>query len=64
VYDRAYDGRYVKGLKPSPPPSVGKHYGLELGPPAPPPAPRVEGPGLWDDWSEAVRTVAASVSEA
>ena len=64
VYDRAYDGRYVKGPKPSPPPSVGKHYGLELGPAAPPPAPRVEGPGLWDDWSEAVRTAATSVSKA
>jgi len=33
---------------------------LELGPEVPPPEPRPEGSGLWDDWSEAVRTIAAS----
>lgn len=60
VYDRAYTGRYVKGPKPSPPPNVRKRYGLALGPAAPPPEPRAEGPGLWDDWSEAVSTAAAT----
>jgi hypothetical protein len=60
VHDRAYNGRYVKGPRPSPPPNVRKHYGLELEPAAPPPKPRAEGPGLWDDWSEVVRTVASA----
>jgi hypothetical protein len=60
VHDRAYNGRYVKGPRPSPPPNVRKHYGLELEQAAPPPKPRAEGPGLWDDWSEAVRTVASA----
>jgi hypothetical protein len=63
LHDRTYNGRYVKGPHPSPPPSVRKDHGLELGPAAPPPAPRVEGPGLWDDWSEAVRAVAATLSD-
>ena len=63
VYDRTYNGRYVKGPQPSPPPSVGADYGLELGPPAPPPEPRSEGPGFWDDWSEAVRTAVGMASE-
>ena len=62
VYDRAYTGRYLKGPRPSPPPNVRKRYGLELGPAAPPPEPRAEGPGLWDDWSEVVRTAAATIS--
>ena len=60
VYDRTYNGRYVKGPRPSPPPSVRARYGLELGPAVPPPGPRAEGPGLWDDWSEAVRAAAAA----
>ena len=60
VYDRTYNGRYVKGPRPSPPPNVRKLHELELGPEVPPPEPRPEGPGLWDDWSEAVRTIAAS----
>ena len=63
VYDRTYNGRYVKGPRPSPPPSVRARFGLELGPAVPPPDPRVEGPGFWDDWSEAVRTAAAIASE-
>lgn len=63
VYQRAFGGRYVKGPHPSPSPAVRKRYGLELGPAALPPAPRPEGPGLWDDWSEAVRTAAAAVSD-
>jgi hypothetical protein len=63
VYDRTYNGRYVKGPRPSPPPSVGARYGLEPGAAVPPPDPRPEGPGLWDDWSEAVRTAAATTSE-
>ena len=63
VYDRTYNGRYVKGPQPSPPPSVGADYGLELGPPAPPPEPRSEGQGFWDDWSEAVRTAVGMASE-
>lgn len=58
VYDRAFNGRYVKGPQPSPPPNIRKLHGLELGPAAPPPKPREEGPGLWDDWSEAVRAAA------
>lgn len=61
VYERAYTGRYTKGPHPSPPPNVRNVYGLELGPAAPPPEPRAEGPGLWDDWSEAVLDAAASV---
>ena len=60
VYDRAYTGRYLKGPRPSPPPNVRKRYGLELGPAAPPPEPRAEGPGLWDDWCESVLTAAAT----
>ena len=60
VYDRTYNGRYVKGLKPSPPPNVRELYELELGPEVPPAQPRSEGPGLWDDWSDEVRTIAAS----
>jgi ectoine hydroxylase-related dioxygenase (phytanoyl-CoA dioxygenase family) len=60
MYDRTYNGRYVKGPRPSPPPNVRKLHGLELELTAPPPEPRPEGPGLWDDWSEAVRTIAAS----
>ena len=60
VYERAYNGRYVKGPRPSPPPAVRKRYELELGPAVPPPEPRPEGPGLWDDWSEAVRSAAAA----
>ena len=60
VYDRAYNGRYVKGPRPSPPPNVRQLHELELGPEVPPAEPRPEGPGLWDDWSEAVRTIAAS----
>ena len=63
VYDRTYNGRYVKGPRPSPPPSVRARFGLELRPAVPPPDPRVEGPGFWDDWSEAVRTAAATTSE-
>ena len=62
VYDRTFNGRYAKGPHPSPPPNVRKLYGLELEPAAPPPAPRAEGPGLWDDWSEAVRMEAAKRS--
>lgn len=61
VHERAYGGRYVKGPRPSPPPSVRKDHGLELAPAAPPPPRRPEGPGLWDDWSEAVRSAAANV---
>jgi hypothetical protein len=64
VYDRTYNGRYIKGPLPSPPPSVRAHYGLELGPPASPPKPRAEGTGFWDDWSEAVRAVVAATPEA
>ena len=60
VYDRTYNGRYVKGPKPSPPPNVRELYELELGPEVPPAQPRSEGPGLWDDWSDEVRTIAAS----
>ena len=60
VYDRVYAGRYVRGPRPSPPPNVRKHYGFELGPAAPPPEPRPQGPGLWDDWSAAVRTAVAT----
>ena len=60
VYDRVFTGRYVKGPRASPPPSIRGKYGLELGPAIPPPAPRAEGPGLWADWSEAVRTAAAA----
>ncbi|MFT5090083.1 MAG: hypothetical protein ACI8PG_004459, partial [Planctomycetota bacterium] len=63
VYDRVYNGRYVKGPQASPPPSVREHYGLAFGPAAPPPEPRAEGPGLWDDWSESVGTAAATASE-
>lgn len=63
VYERAFTGRYVKGPRPSPPPSVAKDNGLELLPAAPPPEPRKEGPGLWDDWSEVVRTEAAKLSD-
>ena len=64
VYERAYGGgRYVRGPHPSPPPSVRKDFGLELSPALPPPKPREEGPGLWDDWSEAVRREAAAVAE-
>ena len=63
VYDRAYNGRYFKGPHPSPPPAVRAHFGLELGPAVPPPDPRAEGPGLWDDWSEAVRTAARAGSK-
>jgi ectoine hydroxylase-related dioxygenase (phytanoyl-CoA dioxygenase family) len=62
VFERAYTGRYVRGQYPSPPPNVRKEYGLELGPAAPPPEPRVEGPGLWDDWSEVVRNAASTSS--
>ena len=61
VYDRAFNGRYTKGPQPSPPPAIRKLHGLELGPAAPPPKPRKEGPGLWDDWSEAVRTIAKTI---
>ena len=62
VYERAYAGRYVRGRQASPPPNVRNEYGLELGPAAPPPEPRVEGPGLWDDWSEVVRNAASTSS--
>lgn len=63
VYDRAFKGRYVKGPQPSPPPNVRKIHGLELGPATPPPKPREKGPGLWDDWSEAIRTAAETASK-
>ncbi len=46
------------GPRPSPPPTVRVRYGLELGPAVAPPDPRAEGPGVWADWSEAVRTAA------
>lgn len=62
VYDRTYNGRYVKGPQPSPPPNVRKLHDLELSPPAPPPKLREEGPGLWADWSEEVRAVADAIS--
>ena len=55
-----YNGRYVKGPKPSPPPNVRELCELEFGPEVPPAQPRSEGPGLWDDWSDEVRTIAAS----
>ena len=61
VYARAYEGRYVKGPKPSPPPNVQKNFGLETSPAAPSPEPRAEGPGLWADWSEVVRETAAAL---
>jgi len=65
VYDRAFGGgRYVKGPHPSPSPSVAKDFGLELDPALPPPEPRSEGPGLWDDWSDEVRSVSASLPDA
>ena len=63
VYDRTFNDRYVRGPQASPPPTVRKRYELELGSAVPPPEPRAEGPGLWDDWSEAVRTAAATISE-
>ena len=63
VYDRAFNGRYVKGPQPSPPPNVRKIHGLELSPAVAPPKPRKEGPGLWDDWSEAVRIVAKTLDK-
>ena len=63
IYDRTFKGRYTKGPQPSPPPNVRALHGLELGPAAPPPEPRAEGLGLWADWSEDVRNVAATVSE-
>jgi len=43
VYDRAYNGRYVKGPRPSPPPNVRKLRELELGPEVPPPEGRGSG---------------------
>lgn len=58
VHDRAFNGRYAKGPRPSPPPNVRKLFDLEMAPAADPPPPRAEGPGLWDDWSDAVRAAA------
>ena len=63
VHERVYAGRYTKGPKPSPPPNVRKIHELELGPVAPPPEPRAEGPGLWDDWSKVVREAAERLSQ-
>lgn len=63
VYDRVFNGRYIKGPRASPPPTIRAWHGLELGPALAPPAPRTEGPGLWADWSDAVRTAAASLCE-
>ena len=64
VYNRVFEGRYKKGVKPSPPPSIRRDHGMELGPAVDPPKRRPEGTGLWDDWSESVRRVAATISEA
>lgn len=63
VHDRSFEGRYVKGVRPSPPPNIRTEHGIELGPAVDPPERRPEGPGLWDDWSETVRSIAASVAE-
>ena len=64
VYNRVFEGRYKKGVKPSPPPSIRRDHGMELGPAVDPPKRRPEGIGLWDDWSESVRRVADTISEA
>jgi hypothetical protein len=60
VFDRVYhNGRYTRGPMASPPPNIRARHELELAPAIPPPAPRAEGPGLWADWSPAVREIAA-----
>ena len=63
VYNRAFEGRYKKLVRPSPPPNVRKDHGMKLGPALDPPEPRQEGRGLWDDWSEKVRRLAIAGSE-
>ena len=59
VYERAFGGdRYDDLPRPnaSPPPNIQSIYELgELLPALPPPPPRAEGPGLFEDWSEVVR---------
>ncbi len=72
VHNRAFGGaRYDDLPRPnaSPPPSIRTMYNrnfqprMELLPALEPPAPRAEGPGLFDDWSDEVRS-AAGMAEA
>lgn len=64
MHERAFGGaRYNDLPRPnaSPPPSIRAMYNknfqpsMELLPGLPPPTPRAEGPGLFEDWSEEVR---------
>ena len=63
VHKRSFEHRYVKGGRPSPPPNIRREHGIDLGPASESPPRRPEGDGLWDDWSEIVRSIVDRFSE-